>query len=130
MIDKLITGLSENGDRDAKNLETVRLQLAAIRSTHDTLKEYIFQALLNIRNKENTQEKLELAVETLMEIRKYSDQEVERYSATLSLLSGKIQSVQETIALIDDMANSSEENKEDENDIEEESKEDEEVGTA
>ena len=56
MIDKLIEGLSENGDRDTKNLETVRLQLAAIRSTHDTLKEYMFQALLNIRNNENTQE--------------------------------------------------------------------------
>jgi prefoldin subunit 5 len=112
MIDKLIKGLSENGERDTQNLETVRAQIVAIKSTHDALKEYIFQALLNIRSNENTQKKLELAVESLIEVRKYSDQEIERYTAALSLLSGKIQSVQETIALIDNMENAEDESKE------------------
>ena len=111
MIDKLIKGLSENGERDTQNLETVRVQLVSIKSTHDALKEYIFQALLNIRSNENDQKKLELAVESLIEVRKYSDQEIERYTNTLSLLSGKIQSVQETIALIDNMENSEDESK-------------------
>tara|TARA_B100000700_G_C15059690_1_gene864935 strand:- start:3923 stop:4327 length:405 start_codon:yes stop_codon:yes gene_type:complete len=114
MIEKLVEGLTESGDKDAKSLESVGFQLSAIRSTHNALKEYVFQALLNIRNTEDHQEKLTLAVETLVEIRKYSDQEIERYASSLSLLSGKIQSVQETIALIDGIVNSEAEEKENE----------------
>ena len=115
MIDRLIDGLTESGKRDTENLEAVKLQLDAIRSTHDALKEYVFQSLLNIRSNENTQEKLELAVSTLIEIKKYSSQEIERYSNALSLLSGKIQCVQETIAQIDSMSNSDNNDREDEN---------------
>ena len=101
MLDDIIVELKDAGETTSRDLEIVNHQLVAIRSTHSTLNEYIFQAFLKVRTIETTEEKLQSIVESMLEIKKYTQQEIEKYSNTVSALSGKIQGFEDTIKIIE-----------------------------
>ena len=80
----------------AANLEQVRIQIEAIKSTHGQLKEFIFQTFLTARTEEALDKKAEILVDAMQQISKYSDQEIQKYLNTIANLSGQMQGLQQS----------------------------------
>ena len=91
-----ITALTQ---KTVYELEKARAQSEAIQKTHNLLRDFVFQAVTNVKATEQ-ERKLEVLANALREINKSSDQELQRYVSNLSSLSGQIQGLQQALEVI------------------------------
>lgn len=68
-----------------------QLRLQTIQQTYSMLTEYIFQTITSAKSKETNELRLETMSNGMQEIKKYADQEVQKYTHELGVLAGKLQ---------------------------------------
>ena len=84
--------------RIAQQINTASAQLEAIQQTHSRLVEFVFQTVTSAKSLETNEERLTLAVNGMQEIKKYADQEIQKYTHNLGNLTGKLEGIE--IALV------------------------------
>ena len=84
----------------AFELEKAKSQTQAIEKSHSLLRDFIFQSVTNIKSVDDEKQKLEILGNTLKEINKYTDQEVQKYMCNLASLTGRIQGLRQALELV------------------------------
>ena len=101
-------------------IEHARLQAEAIQETHKLLQDYTLQVITNLKAIDENEKKINSLASAIIEIRKYSEQELAKYSSRLFSLTGRLQGLQHALALAsdnkDDVSESSE-SKEEKNEL-------------
>ena len=75
----------------AQEIGKARLKLQTIQQTYSMLTEYIFQTVSSAKSQETNELRLETMSNGMQEIKKYADQEVQKYTHDLGVLAGKLQ---------------------------------------
>ena len=99
-MSNLCDQIDDLSQRTAVELEKVKSQSTAIEESHSLLREFIFQTTSNVKAADDDKQKLEILGNTLREINKYTDQEIQKYMCNLASLSGRIQGLQQALMLI------------------------------
>jgi hypothetical protein len=75
----------------AQEIGKARLKLQTIQQTYSMLTEYIFQTVSSAKSQETNELRLETMSNGMQEIKKYAEQEVQKYTHDLGVLAGKLQ---------------------------------------
>ena len=77
-----------------RQIGSANLKLQTIQETHTRLIEFIFQTLSSVKSQETNEERLTTLSNGIQEIKKYSDQEIQKHTHSLGVLTGKLQGLQ------------------------------------
>ena len=77
----------------AQEIEKARLKLQTIQQTYSMLTEFIFQTVSSAKSQETNELRLETMSNGMQEIKKYAEQEVQKYTHDLGVLAGKLQAL-------------------------------------
>ena len=75
----------------AQEIGKARLKLQTIQQTYSMLTEFIFQTVTSAKSQETNELRLETMSNGMQEIKKYAEQEVQKYTHDLGVLAGKLQ---------------------------------------
>ena len=84
-----------------QKIDTAKSQLEAIRETHKLLIEFVLQTVAAAKSLETNEDRLALLANGMQEIKKYSEQEIQKYTHDLGSFTGMLQGIDVALRTLD-----------------------------
>ena len=86
----------------SQEISMSKVQLDTVLSTHNMLVEFVFQVVSTAKSLPTNEERLETLSNGMQEIKKYADQEIQKYTHNLGKLTGKLQGIELALKILSD----------------------------
>ena len=86
--------LDEMRQEVAREINGAKLKLETLQQTYSLLNEFIFQTVSTAKAQDTNEARLEIMTNGMQEIKKYADQEVQKQTHAMGVLSGKLQGIE------------------------------------